>query len=194
MTYSETGTGSVWNSMTESVLRHIPVHIGDPTRGDVVVITPHVDRQREYYIKRVIWTPWDMIRFENGNVLIKKSGSEKFIQISEPYLSSANSGNTRLPENVETNQFLIPEGYYWVMGDNRNNSADSRSCFRNCIGTATIAHFIKRKDIVWKVLLNLGYYNIFNEGGLLSGKKWTWTYPPRFLSHPRASGYPELWE
>ena len=50
-----------------------------------------------------------MIRFENGNVLIKKSGSEKFIQISEPYLSSANSGNTRLPENVETNQFLIPE-------------------------------------------------------------------------------------
>ena len=89
-----------------------------------------------------------MIRFENGNVLIKKSGSEKFVQISEPYLSSANSGNTRLPENVETNQFLIPEGYYWVMGDKRNNSADSRSCFRNCIGTATIAHFIKRKDIV----------------------------------------------
>ena len=54
MTYSENSTGSVWNSMTESVLRHIPVHIGDPRRGDVVVITPHVDRQREYYIKRVI--------------------------------------------------------------------------------------------------------------------------------------------
>ena len=80
------------------------------------------------------------------------------------------------------------------MGDNRNNSADSRSCFRSCIGSTMNAHFIKRKDIIGKVLLNLGYYNIFATGGLLDGKKWTWTYPPRFLSHPRSASYPSLGE
>lgn len=194
VTYQENTSNNLWQKTTWWVLRHIPVHTGDPVRGDVVVITPHVDRDREYYIKRVIALPGEMIRFEDGNVFIKKIGSEKFVKINEPYLSVANAWNTRLPEHVEDNEFTVPEGYYWVMGDNRNNSADSRSCFRNCIGSMTSAHFIQRKDIVGKVLINLGYYNIFNEGWLLQSGKWNWTHPPRFLAHPRESSYPELGE
>jgi signal peptidase I len=72
------------------IFSSIPVRIGDPVRGDVVVITPHVDREKEYYIKRVIAVPGDSIRFEDGEVLIKKSGTEKFIKLDERYLSSAN--------------------------------------------------------------------------------------------------------
>lgn len=68
----EASSGSTWNNMTSLLLRNIPIHIGDPARGDVVVITPHVDKQREYYIKRVIGLPGDTIRFEDGNVFIKK--------------------------------------------------------------------------------------------------------------------------
>lgn len=172
----------------------LSIHIGDPERGDVVVITPHVDRTREYYIKRVIGLPGDTIYFSEGKVYIKKSWSENFTQLNEPYLSASNSGHTYLPEYVEGDQFLIPEGSYWVMGDNRNNSADSRSCFRNCSGEPVSAHFLKRKDIVGKVLVNFGYFNIFWDGGLLRSGKFTWTYPPRFLDHPRASSYPELGE
>ena len=70
-------------------------------RGDVVVITPHVDRSREYYIKRVIALPGDTIRFSSGAVYIKENASEKFIELYEPYLSLANSGHTYLPEYVE---------------------------------------------------------------------------------------------
>jgi signal peptidase I len=195
VTFSETASNSnSWENLSSTLLKNIPIHIGDPIRGDVVVITPHVDRQKEYYIKRVIGVPGDTILFQDGNVLIKKPWSEKFIQISESYLSSANAWQTRLPENVKTNEFLIPEWYYWVMGDNRNNSADSRSCFRSCIGENITAHFIKRKDIVGKVLINLGYYNIFGTWGLVDGKKWKWTYPPRFLDHPRSATYKELGE
>jgi signal peptidase I len=185
---------NTWDKLSSSILRNIPLHIGDPERWDVVVITPHVDRQKEYYIKRVIGLPGDTLLFQDGEVLIKKPGAEKFIQIKEWYLSSVNIGQTRLPENVKTNQFLIPEGYYWVMWDNRNNSADSRSCFKSCIGETAAAHFIKRKDIIGKVLINLGYYNIVSPWGLLDAKKWTWTYPPRFFTHPRSATYSELGE
>ncbi len=187
-------TSTSWNTISSTLLKNIPLHIGDPIRGDVVVITPHVDRQKEYYIKRILGLPGDTLLFEDGEISIKKAWSDKFIKINESYLSSVNIGQTRLPENVKTNQFLIPEGYYWVMGDNRNNSADSRSCFRTCIGENITAHFIKRKDIIGRVLINLGYYNIFSAGWVLDGKKWSWTYPPRFLDHPRSAKYPELWE
>lgn len=49
-------TDSVWNSFL-NIWQKIPIHIGDPVRGDVVVIKPHVDKIREHYIKRVIALP-----------------------------------------------------------------------------------------------------------------------------------------
>ncbi len=54
-----------------SLWQKIPIHIGDPIRGDVVVIKPHVDKNREHYIKRVIGLPGDIIRFESGSVFIQ---------------------------------------------------------------------------------------------------------------------------
>lgn len=186
--------GSGLSSWTAKALRNIPIHIGDPVRWDVVVITPHADAAKEYYIKRIIGMPGDIIRFEGGLVSIKKSGAKDFVKLSEPYLSSANSGHTFLPESVEGNQFTIPDGYYWIMGDNRNNSADARSCFRSCSGKDVNAHFLSRKDIIGRVLLDFGYFNIFGEGGLLASGKMTWTDPPRFLNHPRNASYPELGE
>jgi signal peptidase I len=83
--------------------------VGDPKRGDVVVITPHVDKTREYYIKRVIAIPGDTIRFENGQVYIKTPTASGFVQISEPYLSLSNSGHTYLSEAIQERQFLLGE-------------------------------------------------------------------------------------
>ena len=74
------------------MLSKIPLHIGDPSRGDVVVIRPHVDPCREFYIKRIVGLPGDVIRFEDGKVLIKTLDSEKFIEINESkYLSTINN-------------------------------------------------------------------------------------------------------
>lgn len=44
------------------ILAKIPIHFGDPDRGDVIVLKPHVDTSREYYIKRVIGLPGDSVR------------------------------------------------------------------------------------------------------------------------------------
>lgn len=41
------------------------------------------------------------------------------------------------------------------MGDNRNNSADSRSCFQTCYGIDAKAHFIKRENVIGKVFMDL---------------------------------------
>ena len=128
---SEPTDSSVWNYLS-SIWQKIPIHIGDPIRGDVVVIKPHVDKTREHYIKRVIGMPGDIIRFDNGSVSLQIAGGSGFVTLQEPYLSASNSGHTYLPDYIEGNQFLIPADTYWVMGDNRQNSADSRQCFQNC--------------------------------------------------------------
>ena len=60
---AKTSLNSVQNTVN-SLLGKVPLRIGDPKRGDVVVITPHVDKNREYYIKPVIAIPGDTIRFE----------------------------------------------------------------------------------------------------------------------------------
>ncbi len=189
----ETTDENLWGSIV-SIWQKIPLHIGDPRRGDVVVIKPHVDKTREHYIKRVIWLPGDIIRFESGSVLLKKAGTDVFVTLVEPYLSASNSGHTYLPEYIETNQFIVPENAYWVMGDNRQNSADSRQCFQNCFWVGISAHFIKRSNVIGRILVDFGYFNILSEWWLIRSGKFSWTHAPRFLSHPRNHIYSELWE
>ena len=46
-------------------------HVGDPHRGDVVVLKPHAMNGKEFYIKRVVGLPGDTLRFENGEVYVK---------------------------------------------------------------------------------------------------------------------------
>ena len=101
--------------------------MGDPVRGDVVILRPHASNGKEYYIKRVVGAPGDTIRFSSGNVLLKQSGKTNFVQLDERYLSLANNGKTFLPIDVKETEFTVPEGEYFVVGDNRNNSKDSRN-------------------------------------------------------------------
>lgn len=82
-----------------------------PDRGDVVVfLPPNEDRD---YIKRVIGLPGDTVEIKGGQVYVNG------VALDEPYLKY--STNSEMPARV------VEEGRYFVMGDNRNNSSDSRS-------------------------------------------------------------------
>ena len=183
---------TIWSTINALIWK-IPLRIWDPKRGDVVVITPHVDKQREYYIKRVIALPGDTIRFDDGKVYIKTATHSGFVQIHEPYLSASNSGKTYLSESITESQFLLGEWQYWVMGDNRQNSSDSRSCFKDCYGKEYTAHFIKRSDIIGTALVNFGYFHLFSDANwAIDFDHIGWVSAPILLSHPHTATYPEL--
>ena len=164
----------------------IPLNIGNPQRGDVVVIRPHVSEIKEYYLKRVIGLPGETVRIFDGKVFIKKVDAEDFMEINEPYLAEKNKDKTyfspALVLDIFETDFMIPENAYWVMGDNRLNSYDSRNCFDNC-QAENASNFIERKNIVGRVLMDFGNFDL---------KEWKWEHLPRFFDTPARANYPEL--
>lgn len=96
----------------------VTYYFRNPQRGDVVVFTPPVTNLDEY-IKRVIAMPGETVMVKNCHVYINDK------KLIEPYLADTlcTGGGTFLQENQE---YQVPEGEYFVMGDNRPNSSDSR--------------------------------------------------------------------
>ena len=87
-----------------------------PERGDVIVFYPPVSPKIPY-IKRIVGLPGEIVEIKSGTVFIhKKDGS--IITLQEPYIKEPFFTNYTSP--------LIPDNEYFVMGDNRLVSADSR--------------------------------------------------------------------
>jgi len=90
----------------------------NPERGDVVVFMPPISTTDEF-IKRVVGLPEERIALKNGRVYI----NDKLLE--EPYIENTvvTNGGPVLGEGQE---YKIPDSQYFVMGDNRPNSSDSR--------------------------------------------------------------------
>lgn len=162
--------------------------IGDPVRGDVVILRPHAANGKEFYIKRVVGMPGDTIKFEGGEVFIRTSTKTDFVQLDEKYLSALNKGKTFITDSsVKEKEFTVPAGEYFVMGDNRNYSADSRSCFQFC-SIENSSHFVSRANVIGKVFVDFGYQNVFHRADPLVPKSW----PVRLLDTPKDWTYGEL--
>lgn len=85
---------------------------GDPERGDIIVFKYPVDEE-QLFIKRIIGLPNETVEIKDGSVYI----NGEVLDESE-YLSTEMLG--------EFGPYQVPEDCYFVMGDNRNQSSDSR--------------------------------------------------------------------
>ena len=116
--------------------------IGEPKRFDIVVF--HAPEQKDY-IKRVIGLPGDYIEYKDDQLYINgKPFNEPYL---DKYKAEITEGNLTYDFNlkdIDPNLDVIPEGYVFVMGDNRQYSKDSRH-----IGIVSIDEIIGNTSIVF---------------------------------------------
>lgn len=111
------------------IVNKLAYQLGTPQRGDVVVFR-YPPNPSEQYIKRVIGLPGDHIRINAGQVTINGE------VLTEPYLNDS---------TVRGGDWQIPADSYFMLGDNRNNSSDSRVWgmvpVENLIGKAMLIYW-----------------------------------------------------
>jgi signal peptidase I len=112
------------------------VDIAEPKNGEVMVfIPPHQD---EYFIKRVVGIPGDEVRYQDKTLYINgKRQSQTFLLQIPPVNPRVLQYREKLGEvdhliqrnsyrETSVDEWVIPEGHYFMMGDNRDQSSDSR--------------------------------------------------------------------
>ena len=112
------------------IINKLAYYLGHPKRGDVVVFRPPNDMSK-HYVKRVIGTPGDVVSIRGGRVFLEPQETGEEIELGEDYLNDNNQGHTyRHPPtsgNKNEVRYEVPEGEFFLLGDNRQGSLDSRS-------------------------------------------------------------------
>lgn len=155
-----------------------------PVRGDVVVFRLPSDTSIDY-IKRIIGLPGDTVQMVNGRLYINdKMVPRETVAMSE--YDNGSGGRARVMEYIETlpngvkhsiyeegddraldstEKFTVPENHYFMMGDNRDNSRDSRVL--DVVGYVPFDNFVGRADFIF--FSTDGYARFFEVW------KWPWT-------------------
>jgi signal peptidase I len=144
-------------------------------RGDVVVFHYPVNPAQDF-VKRVVALPGDRVRLINKRVFVngipQEEGFVQFItNVRDPYRDDFPRTDSpdlgvdakwwkQMPKLVEDHQLIVPEGHYFVLGDNRDDSQDSRYW-----------GFVPRENVIGRPLLI--YWSSENSSNDLSGSPTT---------------------
>ncbi|GCE19353.1 signal peptidase I [Dictyobacter kobayashii] len=115
----------------------------EPARGDVIVFHWPRDTTKDF-IKRIIGLPGDTITTDREHVTVNGK------VLNEPYISA--------PDNPEGRTWKVPPGQYFVMGDNRPVSDDSRSW-----GFVPKDYIVGKASVVFWPLSNLHFINTYPD-------------------------------
>jgi signal peptidase I len=155
------------------VLGNKIVEVDDPKRGDVMVFfPPHKDI---YYIKRVIGLPGDQISYRNKQLFINGEAAQQMFLAEFPplnpvvelisekigdmeHLSHKNKNINRMDDFSIT----VKPGHYWMMGDNRDNSSDSRIW-----GQVPEDRIVGRAFAIWMHWPSFGQLPSFSRDGMI---------------------------
>ena len=150
-------------------------------RNDIVVFRP--PNSENFLIKRVVGLPGETIRFAEGFVWIEDANGD-FTKLDERFLAPSNLGSTCISSSFCSDaekstivDFDIPDGEYFVLGDNRLASRDSRTCFQMKCAEDT-SNFLTQDEIEGRAILT--FARIWQEGN----KKHFSVTNTRILSDP----------
>ena len=134
-----------------------------PERGDIIIFHPQ-SNPKVAYVKRVIATEGDRIWIDERTreVHLKKSGSEEWEILDEPYINDVIPGEyiigpgiaTRYADDSGEEGLLIKEDHIFVMGDNRNHSADSRDGIS--VGQVSVDSVVGKAEFRWWPITEFG--------------------------------------
>ncbi|MEK7109247.1 MAG: signal peptidase I [Patescibacteria group bacterium] len=136
------------------IVDELTYHFASPRRGDVIIFRYPKDRT-QFFIKRIVGLPGETVLIRGGKVEVQKADGAP-VALSEPYVvNPGNSGNSTHP---------VGQGEYFVMGDNRPESSDSRTW-----------GLLPRTDVVGRAFLRLLpiQYLGFFPGSLPAGQAGT---------------------
>lgn len=112
------------------LINRLVYQVKSPSYGDLIVFKPNGNQNAHYYIKRVVGKPGDTVTIQSGRVFVNGE------LLNETVLTDSMQDAGLAEEGVK-----LGEDEYFVLGDNRNNSEDSRS--------ANIGN-VKKEDILGK--------------------------------------------
>ena len=154
------------------LVQTFPPHV--PKRGELIVFMSPMNRG-ESIVKRVIAVPGDHIRISrkvvilNGTALdekyvVHKAGVDNFYPDdlpSQAEIPGCAEGTVMFSQHIMNGEIVVPEGAYFVLGDNRGNSLDSR-----CYG------FVDKGDLVGRALMIYDSADETTEQKLHPGLRW----------------------
>lgn len=151
---------------------------GEPEQGDVVVFRLPRDPSTDY-IKRIIGMPGDTVQVRDGRLYLNGEIVER--EPIEPFVVRDRFGNVRriaqyietLPNGRQhrilelsdtgfldnTDEYVVPEGNYFAMGDNRDSSQDSRVLSQ--VGYIPAENLVGRAEVLWFSLENARFWEVW---------------------------------
>ncbi|MBI1978048.1 MAG: signal peptidase I [Candidatus Omnitrophica bacterium] len=145
-------TGSMRTTLLEGdriFVDKITYRFRAPERGEIIVFKYPLDKKKDF-VKRLIGFAGEEVEIRDGSIYINGKRLEKPAQITSHYYYNRSDWSY----GREGQKFIVPSGYYFVLGDNSAQSSDSRNW-----GFVSKSYLVGKAFLIWWPLDRFGFVN-----------------------------------